>query len=176
MGTFLKIMMIIHLLKMHRKRIIRDNWTFYDENGILFCYWPDYIRSEHTMLMTLRENFDLELSRCLVCPINVKYRSSSYEKAKSKLKILEEQTNVSQTSDDADDVRNHTKNTKENALSGSQRRRIVNSKYNDDFCDLNSSSDEDKIPAPPTLKYDNPKQDIRRADILKKSKLFMLRK
>ncbi|KAJ8929963.1 hypothetical protein NQ314_017286 [Rhamnusium bicolor] len=107
------------------------------------------------MLMTLRENFDLELSRWLVCPINVKYRSSSYEKDKSKLKILEEQTNVSQTSDDADDVMNHTKNKKRKCF------------------EWISKKTNNKIPAPPTLKYDNPKQDIRRADILKKSKSYL---
>ncbi|KAF5277338.1 hypothetical protein FQR65_LT16000 [Abscondita terminalis] len=99
--------------------VISTNWIF-TKNCNLYCHWPNYFKSDAQKNKAVQQHASLILSKCVDCPIMVKYTSDNYEKTVAKLKYLEEHSAAS-SSDDYQSQRPRKKRTfsdyEENSLS-----------------------------------------------------------
>ncbi|KAK4886142.1 hypothetical protein RN001_002413 [Aquatica leii] len=80
-----------------------------------------------------------DISRCGLSIVSIKYKSDNYQRAVAKLKLLENQSSVSQTDED-DETENRKRQPKTRQLQ--------------DFVQHISSSDDEEIPVPPNVTID----------------------
>lgn len=55
--------------------IISSNWVF-ELNGNLYCYWPNYFKSDLQKDKAIQNHTSVSLEKCSQCPIVVKYSTS----------------------------------------------------------------------------------------------------
>ncbi|KAG5890215.1 hypothetical protein JTB14_028757 [Gonioctena quinquepunctata] len=68
--------------------IISSSWVV-ELGGNLYCYWPNYFKSDLHKDKAIQNHTPLSLEKCSQCPIVVKYSTNDYQKAMGKLQRLE---------------------------------------------------------------------------------------
>uniref|UniRef100_A0A1Y1NFG0 Uncharacterized protein n=2 Tax=Photinus pyralis TaxID=7054 RepID=A0A1Y1NFG0_PHOPY len=115
--------------------IISERWLFKDK-GQNMCYWPPY-KSDLLKTKAVMSHQDFDKTKAGSCVVNVKYNSTEYSKAKSKMaRLLQEQQDVSQT---------------EEEVSVNVGRKKTIRTFPDFETNEMSSDDEGLVPAPPKL-------------------------
>ncbi|CAG9812853.1 unnamed protein product [Phaedon cochleariae] len=117
--------------------LISSSWIF-EEHGMLYCYWPVYIKSTLLREKVVKNHTPLIPNKCLKCAIMVKHSSDDYEQASLKLRKLEE--------DDFSQTDSESRN--------SQKKSCKSTKRDEDFVyfeasDISDDEDHDIIPVPP---------------------------
>lgn len=114
--------------------IISSSWIF-ELDGNIYCYWPKYFKNDSTRDKAIKDHNILKINDCDTCPIIVKYKTDSYEKARKMLKNLEEHSQVEDSSDDE-------KRKKRNIM------KKTHLDFVDSLSDIEDTPPIPKIPAP----------------------------
>ncbi|KAF5277516.1 hypothetical protein FQR65_LT15978 [Abscondita terminalis] len=120
--------------------VVSNTWLV-RKNNKLYCKWPQYIKTEKERLKTITNHIPLIDEKCSLSLVHQKYKSENYYRAVDKLKILENQSSVSQTSDEE-----HSK-----------RRNCVKTTRRPSF-DYESFEEDDLVPRVPTIFTDDLKK------------------
>ncbi|KAG5872781.1 hypothetical protein JTB14_031553 [Gonioctena quinquepunctata] len=79
--------------------IISSSWVV-ELGGNLYCYWPNYFKSDLHKDKAIQNHTPLSLEKCSQCPIVVKYSTNDYQKAMGKLQRLENNLENDYSEDD----------------------------------------------------------------------------
>ncbi|KAG5862747.1 hypothetical protein JTB14_025939 [Gonioctena quinquepunctata] len=101
------------------------------KGGNLYCYWPNYFKSDLHKDKAIQNHTPLSLEKCSQCPIVVKYSTNDYQKAMGKLQRLE----------------NNLESETESEMKKRKHKKKVYSEYEDDY-----SEDDLHIPVAPQPK------------------------
>ncbi|KAK4885918.1 hypothetical protein RN001_002189 [Aquatica leii] len=88
--------------------VISSNWTII-ENNVRYCMWSYYLKTDAMRTKAVVNHTDLDFTKCAKCEIIVKYKTSIYNVAVSKLKRLEDASSLSQSETENGPRKRHRK-------------------------------------------------------------------
>ncbi|KAK4884750.1 hypothetical protein RN001_001021 [Aquatica leii] len=123
--------------------VVSSLWLTH-KNSKYYCYWPNYYYKGSERIKAMVDHVSPDISRCGLSIVSIKYKSDNYQQAVAKLKLLENQSSVSQTDED-----DETENRKRQPKTRQPKTRQLQ-----DFVEHISSSDDEEIPVPPNVTID----------------------
>ncbi|KAG5869517.1 hypothetical protein JTB14_024561 [Gonioctena quinquepunctata] len=121
--------------------IISSSWVV-ELGGNLYCYWPNYFKSDLHKDKAIQNHTPLSLEKCSQSPIVVKYSTNDYQKAMGKLQRLE--NNLESETESEMKKRKHKKkfilNMKMTTHSPSQNQYDIRKSTKDNICPQNSGT------------------------------------
>ncbi|XP_031329005.1 uncharacterized protein LOC116160029 isoform X3 [Photinus pyralis] len=78
--------------------IIPDAWLTSDKQK---CFWPIYLKNDAAIQKAVFNGASVIMEKSVTCLIRIKYKTDDYQKAKNKMMLLENTSNVSSDDDSA---------------------------------------------------------------------------
>ncbi|XP_074034254.1 uncharacterized protein isoform X2 [Leptinotarsa decemlineata] len=152
--------------------VVPYTWLTIDIVNHVRCLWPQNMKSNVEMAKAVENKIVLNSkdSQCRLCEVNIKFKTNDYEKAISRLKLLENESSISSAHSSEEDGLGKRK-TKRNSRYDSSESEWGNPKYTSDrqkqslSCPSKSpstisSDDEHNIPSVPKLNLHRTNIDI----------------